>query len=41
MMLGIAVPTMVWSSAASSSVSIRPASVPTNCGRVSRMKPEV
>ena len=39
MMRGIAVPTMVWSSAASSSVSSRPVRVPANWRRVRLCKP--
>ena len=37
MMRGSAVPTMVWSSAASSRHIIKPAIVPMNCGRVRRI----
>src|SRR5512132_3850574 len=41
MILGSAVPTMVWSIAASSAASSRPVKVPTSCGRVSRTIPDV
>jgi len=34
MMRGIAVPTIVWSSAESNKVRINPTIVPINCGRV-------
>ena len=40
-MRGSAVPTIVWSMAASSAASIRPIMVPISCGRVSRTSPEV
>src|SRR5262245_43923103 len=41
MIRGSAVPTMVWSSDARSIASIRPAIVPTSCGRVRRTSPDV
>ena len=41
MMRGSAVPTMVWSRAASSTTRTSPVSVPISCGRVRRIKPEV
>ena len=41
MIRGSAVPTIVWSSAASNIVSISPSSVPTSCGFVSRTNPDV
>src|SRR4026209_111763 len=41
MMRGSAVPTIVWSRAASSTASIRPDSVPTICGFVSSIAPDV
>ncbi len=40
-MRGSAVPTIVWSMAASNAASIRPVIVPISCGRVSRTSPEV
>ena len=41
MMRGSAVPTIVWSIAASSAASSRPVSVPISCGRVRRTSPDV